>query len=52
MAEIAVAEVVVPLKPVVSVLDVAESIPLTLVVSDQETVDELLQKAEGRERDG
>ena len=51
MAETAVAEVLVPRKPVVSAADDAQSIPLTLVVSDRETVAELLQRSDGRERD-
>src|ERR1017187_1835939 len=51
MAETAVAEVLVPRKPVVSSADDAQSIPLTLVVSDRETVAELLQRSDGRERD-
>ena len=37
--------------PVASVGNEAQAIPLTLVVSDRETVDELLQRAEARERD-
>jgi hypothetical protein len=51
MAETVVAEVLVPRKPVVSEGDDAQSIPLTLVVSDRETVAELLQRSDGRERD-
>ena len=41
----------VPRKPVVSADDSAQSVPLTLVVTDYESVVELLQKTEGRERD-
>ena len=51
MAETAVVETLVPRKPVVSEGDDAQSIPLTLVVSDRETVAELLQRSDGRERD-
>ncbi len=51
MAETAVAEVLVPRKPVASVDDDAHSLPLNLVVTDHETVAELLQRSGGRERD-
>jgi len=49
MPDAAVVEVV-PRKPVVPA-DGADSIPLTLVVTDYETVAELMQRADGRERD-
>lgn len=51
MAEPAIAETLLPRKPVASVLNGAQAVPLTLVVADRESVTELLQKAEGRERD-
>ena len=51
MAETVVAEVLVPRKPVASEGSDAQSIPLALVVSDRETVAELLQRSDGRERD-
>lgn len=51
MADAFLADSLVPRKPVVSVDDDAQSIPLTLVVSDRETVAELLQRNGGRERD-
>jgi len=51
MSESAIAQPLVPRKPIASVDDNAQSIPLTLVVSDHESVAELLQKPEGRERD-
>jgi len=51
MSEAAVAEIQLPRKPVVFADDAAQSIPLTLVVSDRETVAELLQRVDGRERD-
>jgi hypothetical protein len=51
MAETAVAEVLVPRKPVASVDDDAHSLPLALVVTDHETVTELLQRSGGRERE-
>lgn len=51
MPEAAIAPSLVPRKPVVYADDVAESVLLTLLVSDHESVAELLQKAEGRERD-
>lgn len=44
------AQVAVPRKPAVST-DSYQSVPLTLIVSDHDSVAELLQKAEGRERD-
>jgi hypothetical protein len=51
MADAVFADAVIPRKPVVSAADDAQSIPLTLVVSDRETVAELLQRNDGRERD-
>lgn len=51
MADSVFADALVPRKPVVSEGDDAQSIPLTLVVSDRETVAELLQRSDGRERD-
>ena len=51
MPEAAVAEIQLPRKPVVSADDVAQSVPLTLVVTDHETVAELMQRDDGRERD-
>ena len=51
MADAVLAESLIPRKPVASATDDAQSIPLTLVVSDQETVAELLQRSDGRERD-
>jgi hypothetical protein len=40
-----------PRKPPVSANSVQESVPLMLVVSDRDSVAELLQRPEGRERD-
>jgi hypothetical protein len=51
MTDTALAEPLVPRKPVLSEGDDAQSIPLALVVSDRETVAELLQRSGGRERD-
>lgn len=52
MPQTAVAEAVVPpRKPAVSEGHAAQSLPLTLVVTDHETLAELMQRAEGRERD-
>ncbi len=51
MPETALAPAFVPRKPVVSTDDSAQSVLLNLVVSDHESVTELLQKTEGRERD-
>jgi hypothetical protein len=51
MSEIAIASASVPRKPVVSADDNVQSVLLTLVVTDYESVAELLQKTEGRERD-
>src|SRR5438046_1604619 len=51
MPETLVAPTLVPRKPVVSADDIAESVLLTLLVSDHESVAELLQKTDGRERD-
>jgi hypothetical protein len=51
MADAVFADSLIPRKPVVSAADDAQSIPLTLVVSDRETVAELLQRSDGRERD-
>lgn len=51
MADAVVAETLLPRKPVVSEGSDAQSIPLTLVVTDRETVAELLQRNDGRERD-
>lgn len=51
MADALLADAFVPRKPVASVDDDTQSIPLTLVVSDRETVAELLQRSDGRERD-
>lgn len=51
MPETAAAEVLVPRKPVVSVNSDAQSLLLSLVVTDNETVAELLERADGRERD-
>jgi hypothetical protein len=46
----AAAQLATPRKPAVST-DSYQSVPLTLVVSDHDSVAELLQKTEGRERD-
>jgi hypothetical protein len=51
IADAILAESLIPRKPVVSAIEDAQSIPLTLVVSDHETVAELLQRNDGRERD-
>jgi hypothetical protein len=51
MADTAFAQVAVPRKPVASTDNLIQWVPLTLVVSDYDTVTELLQKVEGRERD-
>src|ERR1035437_6727745 len=51
MPEPAIVPAFVPRKPVVSSDDSVQSVLLTLVVSDHESVAELLQKTEGRERD-
>jgi hypothetical protein len=51
MPETAIAPSLVPRKPVVSADDNAQSLLLSLVVTDHESVAELLQKTEGRERD-
>ena len=51
MPETAIAPAFVPRKPVVSADDSIQSVLLNLVVSDHESVTELLQKTEGRERD-
>ncbi len=51
MSDVALAEPQVPRKPVLSVDSSSQSIPLTLVISDHETVTELLQRADGRERE-
>jgi hypothetical protein len=46
----AAAQLATPRKPAVST-DCYQSVPLTLVVADHDSVAELLQKSEGRERD-
>jgi hypothetical protein len=51
MPEPAIAPAFVPRKPVASADDRVQSVLLTVVVSDHESVAELLQKTEGRERD-
>jgi hypothetical protein len=51
MADAVFADALIPRKPVVSAADDDQSIPLTLVVSDRETIAELLQRSDGRERD-
>lgn len=51
MADAVPADALIPRKPVMPVGDDTQSIPLTLVVSDRETIDELIQKDDGRERD-
>jgi hypothetical protein len=51
MADAVLADSLIPRKPVVSADNDAQSIPLTLVVSDRETVAELLQRSDGRERE-
>lgn len=51
MADAVLADSLIPRKTVVSADNEAQSIPLTLVVSDRETVAELLQRSDGRERD-
>jgi hypothetical protein len=51
MADAVLADSLIPRKPVSSVDNDSQSIPLTLVVSDRETVAELLQRNDGRERD-
>lgn len=51
MADAVLANSIIPRKPVASVDEDAQSVPLTLVVSDRETVTELLQRGDGRERD-
>jgi hypothetical protein len=47
----AAAQVATPRKPAVSTESYLQSVPLTLIVSDHDSVAELLQKSEGRERD-
>lgn len=47
----AAAQVAVPRKPAASTDSTVQSIPLSLVVSDHDSVAELLQKSQGRERD-
>ena len=51
MPETAIAPAFVPRKPVVSADDSVQSVLLNLVVSDRETVAELIQRSDGRERD-
>ena len=51
MADALVADPFVARKPVQSADSDAQSIPLTLVISDRETVAELLLRSDGRERD-
>jgi hypothetical protein len=51
MADAVLADALIPRKPVMPVADDAVSIPLTLVVFDRETVAELVQRNDGRERD-
>ena len=51
MADAVLVDSLIPRKPVASVDNDAQSILLTLVVSDRETVAELLQRSDGRERD-
>jgi hypothetical protein len=51
MADAVIADAFIPRKPIASATDDAQSIPLTLVVSDRETVTELFQRSDGRERD-
>ena len=51
MPEAAIAPSLVLRKPVAFADDIAQSVLLTVLVSDQESVAELLQKSEGRERD-
>ena len=51
MPEVAIAPALVPRKPVVFADNFVQSVPLTLVVSDHESVAELLQRSDGRERD-
>lgn len=51
MADALVVESLLPRKPVVSEGGDAQSVPLTLVVTDRETVAELLQRCDGREMD-
>ncbi len=46
----AAAQLATPRKPAMST-DSYQSVPLTLVVADHDSVAELLQKCEGRERD-
>ena len=51
MPETATAPSLMPRKPVVFADDIAQPVLLTLVVSDHESVAELQQKSDGRERD-
>src|ERR1700722_13161011 len=51
MADAVLVDSLIPRKPVASVDNDAQSILLTLVVSDRETVAELLQRSDGRERE-
>jgi hypothetical protein len=51
MADSAAVQVAVPRKPVMSKDSNLQSVPLSLVISDHDSVAELLQKTEGRERD-
>ena len=51
MPETAIAPAFVPRKPVVFADDSVQSVLLNLVVSDRETVAELIQRSDGRERD-
>jgi len=47
----AAAQLATPRKPAVSTDSYLQSVPLTLVVADHDSVAELLQKSDGRERD-
>jgi hypothetical protein len=51
MAESMPQAVALPKKPCIGSESVDESVPLMLVISDRDSVSELLQKTEGRERD-
>jgi hypothetical protein len=51
MPDTAFADIAVPRKPVASTENVIQWVPLSLVVTDHDTVTELFQKTEGRERD-
>jgi hypothetical protein len=51
MADSVAVQVAIPRKPVMSTDSNLQSVPLSLSITDHDSVAELLQKAEGRERD-